>query len=132
MKRYISLLTALLAIGMTGCKKDYLSLENNPNQPSVTVPSLALPAAEKSAAAIVATDYPEYGVWAGYWTTSGNYVPNAAINEYQLTTASYTNAWTDLYANLANWNNLKQISSDPVNGNYKAIAMIMTAFDYQQ
>lgn len=132
MKRYISLITALLAIGITGCKKDYLSLENNPNQPSITVPSLALPAALKSAAALNAVDYPEYGVWAGYWTTSGNYVPNAAINEYQLTTGSYTGVWTDLYANLSNWSNLKQISSDPANGNYKAIAMIMTAYDFQQ
>ncbi|HEY9001874.1 MAG TPA: SusD/RagB family nutrient-binding outer membrane lipoprotein [Mucilaginibacter sp.] len=132
MKRYISLITALLTVGIAGCKKDYLSLENNPNQPSVTVPSLALPSAEKTAAAVYATDYPEYGVWAGYWTTSGNYVPNPAINEYQLTTGSYTGVWTDLYANLANWNNLQQISSDPSNANYRAIAMIMKVYDFQQ
>jgi hypothetical protein len=133
MKKYISLITVLLTVGMAGCKKDYLSLEKNPNQPVTNTPALALSAAEVRAASIVATDYPEYGVWAGYWTTSGNYVPNQAINEYQLTTDSYTGVWTDLYLNLANWNALQVTASkDPGLANYQAIAMIMKAYDYQQ
>ena len=73
----------IFTIGIAGCKKDYLSLENNPNQPSVTTPDLLLPSAEVQAAYIYQVAYPEYGVWGGYWTTSGNYVPNAAVNEYQ-------------------------------------------------
>jgi hypothetical protein len=124
-----------LTVGIAGCKKDYLSLENNPNQPSITTPALALPAAEVIAANIynTAAGYPEYGVWAGYWTTSGNYVPNQAINEYQLTTDSYTGIWTTLYLNLSNWNSLQLLAAKSPNlANYQAISIIMKAFDFQQ
>ena len=86
MKKYISLITVALIVGMAGCKKNYLDLANNPNQPSVTTPDLLLPAAETGAASVYQTSYDEYGVWSGYWTTSGNYVPNPSINEYQITT----------------------------------------------
>ena len=80
MKKYILMIAVFLAAGISGCKKDYLSQEVNPNSPSVTTPQLTLTAALVGAASIVVNDYTEYGVWAGYWTTSGNYVPNSSIN----------------------------------------------------
>ena len=132
MKKYISVIAVLFAVGITGCKKDYLSLENNPNQPSVTTPQLLLPSAEVTAANIYLSNYPHYGVWSGYWTTSGNYVPNAALNEYQITTGTGNAAWDNLYLNLSNWNALKLISTTPDLANYQAIAKIMTAFDFAQ
>ena len=138
MKKYISVIAVIFTIGIAGCKKDYLSLENNPNQPSVTTPDLLLPSAEVQAAYIYQVAYPEYGVWAGYWTTSGNYVPNASVNEYQITTGSFGlpdgNAlWTDLYLNLSNLNTLQTLTSgNAATANYQAIAMIMKAFDFQQ
>ncbi len=132
MKKYISVIAVLLAVGITGCKKDYLSLENNPNQPSVTTPQLLLPSAEVSAASVYLTSYPHYGVWGGFWTTSGNYVPNAAINQYQITTGTGNASWDLLYLNLSNWNALKSVSTTPDMANFQAIAKIMTAFDFQQ
>ncbi len=89
MKKYISMIAVFLAASISGCKKDYLSQEVNPNSPSVTTPQLSLAAALVGAAKIVTTDYTEYGVWGGYWTTSGNYVPNSGINQYQFTNQSF-------------------------------------------
>ncbi len=105
-----------LAAGITGCKKNYLSQEVNPNQPSVTTPQLSLAGAEVSTAAIITTNYNEYGVWAGYWTTSGNYVPNQGINEYQFTNSTFDpqglpGPWTNLYSNLTNYNTLQTVSA---------------------
>ena len=133
MKKYISLIAVFFAVGITGCKKNYLDLENNPNQPSITTPQLSLAASEVTAAAIVATDYPEYGVWSGYWTTSGNYTPNPAINEYQLNTGTYTGVWDDLYLNLSNLNTLQSLSAQTAgDANFEAIAIILKAYDFEQ
>jgi hypothetical protein len=136
MKKYISIITVFFLAGISGCKKDYLSQEVNPNNPSVSTPQLTLAGAEASAAGIVATNYIEYGIWAGYWTTSGNYVPNQAINEYQFTNQSFDTQtggpWINLYSNLTNFNTLETISSTPANANFKAIAMIMKAYDFEQ
>ena len=133
MKKYISIIAVLFTVGITGCKKDYLSLEKNPNQPSVTTPQLALPAVEVTAANIYQTQYPEYGVWGGFWTTSGNYVPNQALNEYQLTTASNTAVWDQLYLNLSNITNLENLAAaDKTLANYQAIAKILSVFDFMQ
>ena len=139
MKKYISVIAVIFTVGIiAGCKKDYLSLENNPNQPSVTTPDLLLPASEVGAAYVYQVAYPHYGVWGGYWTTSGNYVPNATINEYQITTGSFTmpdgnDIWTYLYLNAGNLNTLQGLSSgSTATANYQAIAMILKVFDFQQ
>lgn len=130
MKKYILILAAFFTAGISGCKKDYLSLETNPNTPSVTTPQLTLAAALNGTAANI-TGYAYYGVWAGYWTTSGNYVPNSTINQYQFTPTSFGD-WTPWYANLTNYNALQVLSSkDPKLANYQAIAMVMKAYGFE-
>src|SRR5437588_1287556 len=101
MKKYILIVAAFFTAGISGCKKDYLSLENNPNTPSATTPQLTLAAALNGTASII-TGYNYYGVWAGYWTTSGNYVPNSTINQFQFTPTSFQGDWTAWYLNLTN------------------------------
>jgi hypothetical protein len=136
MKKYILIIAVFFTIGIAGCKKDYLSLEVNPNSPSVTTPQLSLAGAEKVAADIVNGlngDYTEYAIWGGYWTPSGNYVPSATLQQFQFTNSSFQQVWTDLYSNLTNFNNLQVLASkDASLANYQAIAMIMKAYDFEQ
>ena len=133
MRKYISIIAAIFIVaGIVGCGKDFLSLEQNPNEPAVTTPQLMLSGAEKISADIVNTDYSQYGVWGGYWTSSGNYVPDPTLQQYQFTNANFTACWTDLYANATNYNNLVNISSDPTLVYFKAIGMIMKVYDFQQ
>lgn len=139
MKKYIStsiIAAVLLTTSITGCKKEYLSQEVNPNNPSVSTPQLTLAAAEVGAANIISTNYNEYGVWSGYWTTSGNYVPNQGINQYQFTNQTFDTQtggpWINLYSNLTNFNTLQNISTGSANAYFRAIAMIMKAYDFEQ
>ena len=133
MKKYISIIAVFFTVGISGCKKDFLSLEVNPNSPSVTTPQLSLAGAENDAAAIINTNYSQDGIWVGYWTPSGNYVPDAAVQQFQITNTSYTAVWTALYQNLTNLNNLQILAAkDPALGNFQAIAMILKAYDFQQ
>jgi hypothetical protein len=132
MKKYILIIAALFTAGISGCKKDYLSQEVNPNTPSVTTPQLTLSAALNNSAAIIVRDYPQYGVWAGYWTTSGNYVPNQSVNQFQITNTNFIASWNDWYSVLTNLNNLQKIASaDPSMAKFQAIAMIMKAYGFQ-
>jgi hypothetical protein len=132
MKKIIVLVAAFLAAGITGCKKDFLSQEVNPNAPSVATPSLLLSAALNNSARIVSIDYVGFGVWAGYWTTSGNYVPNQTLNEYQITNGSLNSSWADWYGTLTNFNNIQVAAAkDPSQANFQAIAMIMKAYGFQ-
>ena len=132
MKKFVLITAAFLAVGITGCKKDYLSLEKNPNAPSGASPSLLLSAALNNAVNTVVGSYAGYGVWAGYWTTSGNYVPNQTINQYQITNTSLNGAWTSWYVDLTNFNTIQQAAAaDASLSNYQAIAMIMKAYGFQ-
>jgi hypothetical protein len=133
MKKYILIIAVFFSIGISGCKKDYLSQEVNPNYPSVAPPGLTLAGALVVAAQTVNQGYPQDGVWVQYITRSGNYVPSPALDQFQLTNQSYTGVWTTLYQNLTNFNNLQVAAAkDPTLSNYQAIAMIMKAFDFQQ
>jgi len=133
MKKYILAITVFFTLGISACKKDFLNLEENPNSPSETTPELTLSGAEVVTASIVNTGYPQYGVWAGYWVTSGNYVPSTTIQQYQFTNANFSGVWTSVYSNLTNYNNLyNTAAADASLANFKAIAMIMKAYNFQQ
>src|SRR6185312_3225189 len=133
MKKYFLIVAAaFFAAGISGCKKDYLSLETNPNQPSTGTPTLVLSAALNASARSIVADYPQYGVWAGFWTASGNYVPPPNLNQYLLTSGTFNGSWGDWDAQLTNYNNLEVAAAkDPSQANFQAIAMIMKAYGFQ-
>jgi hypothetical protein len=134
MKKYI-LIVSVLSLALGACKKTYLNQEINPNAPSTTTPQFTLSAAENTAAAITANDYTEYGVWAGYWTNSGNYTPSTELAQFSFSTTDFPgpDCWDDLYSNLANINLLQtSTQGTPALSNFTAIALILKAYDFQQ
>lgn len=128
MKKYISIILLTLTIAGSGCKKDFLSLETNPNTPSAASPDLLLAGALKTAAALPnSTAYTMYTGWMGYLAYSTGYQANAALVQYQITSGTY-DVWTNYYLNISNFSALIATNSGP---NYTAIAKIMTVFDYE-
>jgi len=133
MKKYILIIAVFFSIGITGCKKTYLSLEQNPNQPSVSPPGLTLSGALVVAVANVNQSYSTDGIWMQYWSNSGNFVPDPVSEQFQITNTSYTGVWTNLYQNLTNFNNLQiSAAADPTLTSFEAIAIIMKVYDFQQ
>lgn len=130
MKKSFLIIFAAVAISIAGCKKDYLSLETNPNTPSVYTPDFLLSGAEKVSADLANNSYPTYGVWMGYWAPSGNYVPNTVLVSYGFGTDDYQ-VFVPYYQNLANFNFLETSSSTPELAKYQAIAKIMKAYGFQ-
>jgi len=128
MKKYLSIIFATLAIAGSSCKKDYLELSTNPNQPVTTTPQLALTGALKTTADITnGGGFVMYANWMGYLSWSTGFQANVALESYQITSATY-DVWTPLYLNISNYNALKASTTQPY---YQAIAEIMTVFDYE-
>ena len=128
MKKYISIILAALAIGGTGCKKNYLDLSTNPNSPIVTTPQLSLTGALKTTADITNGGYyTMYACWMGYLSWSTGYQANVALESYQITTTNY-DLFTPIYNNLANYNAILTSTTEP---DFVGIAKIMEVFDYE-
>jgi hypothetical protein len=132
MKKYILIIAVALAAGFSGCKKGYLDLSDNPNSPSTTTPQLALAGGLNYAVSIEqGGTYSEFGVWAGYQTTSGGYVPNSGINQYQFGVGAFSGDFSPWYQCLLTFDQLKTIAPGPTYANFQAIAMIMEAYGFQ-
>lgn len=128
MKKFISIFFLILLIAESSCKKNFLSLENNPNTPSVASPELLLAAALKQTASITnGTGYTMYAGWVGFLTWSTGFQANTALLQYVITTSTY-DVWTPLYLNISNYSALMTANGG---ANYTAIAKIMTVFDYE-
>src|ERR1700744_1849391 len=103
MKKYISIIFITLMAAGSSCKKDYLNLTNNPNQPSSGSPGLLLSGALKTLAGVQnGGTYTMYAAWTGYLSQSTGYQPFVALEQYQFTTSTY-DAWTTPYLNLSNY-----------------------------
>ena len=138
MKKTLSIIACALAIGLSGCKKDFLSLETNPNTPSAATPQLLLSGALKVTADIyntgvtgTQTAMSTYGIWMGYWTPSGSYVPSSTLNNNNFLNTSYQ-TFTPLFNNASNYNNIEKVgAADPGLVYYQAIGIVMKAFVFQ-
>jgi hypothetical protein len=128
MKKYISIILFTLIVAGSSCKKNFLSLEDNPNTPSVASPELLLAGSLRTTAALTNSNaYVMYAAWVGYLSYSTGFQVNTALEQYIITTGSY-DVWTNYYLNIANYAALGAAGGGP---NYAAISKIMTAFDYQ-
>ena len=94
----ILLLSAAFFIS-TGCKKDYLNVNTNPNALPTATPSFVISNAMNiSAASLVSPN--ELGMmWSGHWTQSNGYILATTTFQYQFTNNDY-NYWDVTYYNL--------------------------------
>ncbi|MEI6050316.1 MAG: SusD/RagB family nutrient-binding outer membrane lipoprotein [Bacteroidota bacterium] len=133
MKKLLILLTVLLVLG-TSCKDDFLSVnEFNPNSASAVPANLVLPAALNTTSRIVTTpgNYPFVYLWYGCMSISGSYSQPTDLTQYNLLNSSYQGNWNNSYLNLQNYDYIVKNSTTEKLKPYKAIAMIMKVYLYQ-
>ena len=135
MKKYILILAVFFTAGISGCKKDYLSLEVNPNAPSVTTPQLTL------AGALVTTRRQSLRLIIrnmGFGPAIGPPAVTTCLTRLLTNTSLPMQVFVQWPVeqsvfNLTNYNNLQQLAAqDPSLAIYQAIAMIMKAYGFQQ
>ncbi len=127
MKRYILLVILSLALFGTGCKKSYLDINQNPNNPtegSIT-PDLILPLALHGTAARAGAGYSSLARWMGYWARGGDYGPNNEEETYNITTNFEAGGWTGWYNNLYDYDVMEKKANSSGQKFYEGIAKTM-------
>jgi hypothetical protein len=131
MKKLIVLMVALGSL-MTGCKKSFFDINENPNNPtsaSIT-PDLLLPQAMHETGRIMTQNYSTLFHWMGQWARGGDYGPSQEAETYNITTNFGAGTWAAWYNNLNDYNTIVQ-KTDGTNQNfYHAISKIMKTIGF--
>lgn len=121
------ILPILLMAAGSGCKKDFLDINQNPNQPtdeSIT-PELILPRSLHAIGARMATSYRVQASWMGYWARSGTYGPNAEEESYNISTGFEVDEFAGWYDILTDLNTMQKKAQTLNQSYYVGIAKIM-------
>src|SRR5690348_14538495 len=90
---------ALAGAFVLGSCDELLDVNTDPNNPSTSTPQLTLPAAEVQLTTQLESQFNILGsVLAHYWTQGPTASQYSAIEQYNLTTTAYRDAWSALYA----------------------------------
>jgi hypothetical protein len=130
--KYLIILTALMLIVTTSCKKSFFTDANvNPNSPAIVPPSDLLPAIEVNIAYTQGGDFSRYTSIIMQQTTGSNRQA-AAYNQYIFTGQDFDGLWANLYSScMNNAKNLMDISDKNGYNEYSGIARLLMAYTLQ-
>jgi hypothetical protein len=138
MKRSIIIKTSLLAmsvvfITITSCKKDYLDINENPNDPANVEIQQLLPAAEAAICHAVGNNLQIFGgLWGQYWTQSPSSSQYKTIEQYSPAANDFDRPWRILYSDaLQDLKTIVDKASVENKPNYIAVAKILQAYTFQ-
>ena len=131
-KKILTLLVSLAILG-SSCS-DFLTVnEVNPNSASKVPAKLLLPSALNNTATTMNNpDRFEFVyLWYGLWSISSGYSQPQSLVQYKLYNSSYENAFHESYTTGQNFDDIVKSSTDPKDASFKAIAMIMKVYIFQ-
>lgn len=129
-KLFIAVIVATLTV-VSGCKKDYLDINSNPNQVTAATPVLVLPAALSSSGSYFSTSFPFLNLWMGYWNWSGNYSIGTSDKNYQFTAGFNNGIWDNAYITLKNYDYIDTQAATLNQPLLQGMAKIMKALHFQ-
>lgn len=133
MKKEIIIFSSVLLLTMAGCKKGYLEINNNPNNPTVTGPQFVLPNALTVTAGNQINAFTFVSEWMGYWAPSGSYAMNSNdLASYRQTTNFGDAIFQAEFHNLEDYNYVENSARTNNSPFYEAAAKIMKAYDFHQ
>lgn len=91
----------LLSIGVVSCSDDFLDVNDNPNNPPISTPSLTLPVAQQTFAALNGTTMVYLGQFMMYnWSVPSNWSAQGDLIRYNVTSNFYTSIFETSYASI--------------------------------
>lgn len=129
----------LLAAIFGSCKKDLLDINVDPNNPTTVsaTPELVLPAALNATVGIYNNStggnntFVFAGLWMGHTSYSGNYAIATENVSYALTNNFAAGTFALIYDNIEDYDFVEQKGVQQGNSFYRAIGMLMKAYNYQ-
>ena len=128
MKKFVVLLF-IAGVGLGGCKKS-LDINQNPNQPTQVTPSVVLSAALAGSAANMAQDYLNLNRWMGYWSRSGNYVPDVQTETYAIPNDYTDFEWSNIYTTINRYVYIQNAGRQQQLPFYIGVAKVMMAMHF--
>jgi hypothetical protein len=122
----------VLSLFASGCTKSLRGLNINPDQPTSVTPNVVLSAALVGTGSNMANDFLNLPCWMGYWSRSGNYVPDVQTETYNISNSYANGEWGNMYGNLSNYNyieNQGRATGDPF---YIGVSKVMEAYIFSQ
>ena len=134
MKKFIILFSVVAGFTMTGCKKGFLDINQNPNEAveSNITPNLILPNALNRTAGRIANQFGWLNHYIGYWAPSGSFSSNTQETTYNLTTGFQTGQWSGVYDNLFDYDFMQKKAVAANQTFYVGIAKIMKSLLFQR
>lgn len=134
MKKFIILFSVVAGFTMTGCKKGFLDINQNPNEAveSNITPNLILPNALNRTAGRIANQFGWLNHYIGYWAPSGSFSSNTQETTYNLTTGFQTGQWSGVYDNLFDYDFMQKKAVEANQTFYVGIAKIMKSLLFQR
>jgi hypothetical protein len=124
---------ALLAFLVVSCKKGYLDINNDPNNPTKASEALLLTGAEKTMADWLGLDNNNGGVGSILSVYTHQATQYSAYNKYDAVGADVSNMWTGIYVGvLENLSALMAEAKPAGNMQYVGIAKVLEAYTYSQ
>lgn len=122
-----------LTFSATGCEKDFLNVNDNPNTATSTTPELVLPAALANTGALVNGTFNLLGnLLSGNWAQAPDFLFYIPQETYTFDANTYNTQWNSLYSNgLINYKYVETASKDSGKKNAFAISKIMEAYQFQ-
>jgi hypothetical protein len=124
------------AVLITVSCSNYLDVNDNPNDPGISTPSLTLPVAQRDLTALYSRNMTYLGNYLAYnWATPSNWSSNQDFFRYNITTNFYSTVFETSYVSILK--NLTYVLNyeDPTGavdyGAYKAMATTLRGFQYQ-
>lgn len=111
------------------CKK-YLDVNHNVNQPTVVTPSVVLSSALAGSALNQASNFLNLPRWMGYWSRSGNYVPDVQTETYAIPNNYTDPEWQRIYLYLNSYNYLENTARAELLPFYLGVAKVMKAYHF--
>ena len=124
---------ALSTIVFTGCKKDFLDINQNPNAPERVDIKDVLPSAELAIGHVVGNNFQIFGgIWAGYWTQNPYSSQYKTIEQYSPAASDFDSPWRLCYSDALEDLNFVVTKGTELNKTqYVAIAKILQAYTFQ-
>ncbi|MDX1903475.1 MAG: SusD/RagB family nutrient-binding outer membrane lipoprotein [Thermonemataceae bacterium] len=130
MKKVIYSILALSLFFTWGCKKGYLDINQNPNQPTSAQPEQILPTALNNTAG--RWTHREMGAfWMGQWAPSGSVSGFTAEKTYNPASNYRTAIWSGIYDNLKDYDFVEKEAEKSGKDALRGIAKIMKVYNYQ-
>lgn len=116
----------IVAIG-SGCTKDYLDVNTNPNSLPSATPSFVLTNAMNTTTSNLINANETGSYWAGHWTQSSSYILSPETFSYNFTDGNF-NYWDGIYDNLQDYQYVIDNADASDQKYFKGPAKVMKAY----